>query len=693
MNFRNRLIIGACIGVIIAALHGLDIGAHLEELTTDFRLRHRPARECAAPVRLVVVDDDDIAKFGQWPIPRGAHADVLQVLDALGTKHVAMDILFTEASRDPEQDQALTSVVNALDHVTLAYQFDDVKTATQQGDADSDHFIEGSRYGIDADDTSFLTGLRPQPPFTALDTSFASVNAKQTSVDEIMRHVPLFIIHKGKFYPGLAMQTVIRTYGLRPDQIRIKPGVAVTLVDTPEGTINIPIDEHGQIRINYGLLESLSKATRTYSDLYAAAMDPDRTDVAREHFADTTVVVGNASSGNSDVVVTPMGRLPGVAVQAMALENLLSGRHLRDLSPGLSALAIVALPILFAMFMRPLNAGRSVFLFLLMIVLWAWSSWQGIKMDIILPFVAPVAALTTTLLVILPTQMLGVYARFSRYIPTSLRTHLLANQPLSSGSSRAELTVFFSDIRGFTEWVEQTEPDVVAFALNEYLAAMADVAEDYGGTLDKFIGDCVMVFFGAPTEREDHAQASARMAWAMQARIGKLNQEWSREGRAPMEVGMGINTDYVTYGNFGSHRFQDFTAIGRGVNLAARIESIAPGGVILLTRRTQQLVRNIAETRLFAEVMLKGIAHPVAVYELLSVDGQSKEVQPAIWSLAHEDENADEGLGSGPYPLEGLRVMLNTGRITPETEVIAQDCHSTTTVAVVLDIGDPELHQ
>ena len=171
-------------------------------------------------------------------------------------------------------------------------------------------------------------------------------------------------------------------------------------------------------------------------------------------------------------------------------------------------------------------------------------------MDIILPFVAPVAALTTTLLVILPTQMLGVYARFSRYIPTSLRTHLLANQPLSSGSSRAELTVFFSDIRGFTEWVEQTEPDVVAFALNEYLAAMADVAEDYGGTLDKFIGDCVMVFFGAPTEREDHAQASARMAWAMQARIGKLNQEWSREGRAPMEVGMGINTDYVTYGNF-----------------------------------------------------------------------------------------------------------------------------------------------
>jgi class 3 adenylate cyclase len=216
---------------------------------------------------------------------------------------------------------------------------------------------------------------------------------------------------------------------------------------------------------------------------------------------------------------------------------------------------------------------------------------------------------------------------------------------------------------------------------------MAEVAETHGGTVDKFIGDCVMVFFGAPERREDHAVAALRMAWDMQLRIASLNLRWERLGRKTLNVGMGLNTDYVTFGNFGSHRFKDYTVIGKGVNLAARVESVAPGGRILLTKRTNQQVREIARTRLFGEVMLKGIQEPVQVFEVLAVEGlpeRPEKPEPSVW------EWEERGERRGPFPKAGIEAMLRSGRICADNLLRKADTDGEMTVADILRKKDPE---
>jgi class 3 adenylate cyclase len=255
----------------------------------------------------------------------------------------------------------------------------------------------------------------------------------------------------------------------------------------------------------------------------------------------------------------------------------------------------------------------------------------------------------------------------SPYVSHPVLRRLVDTQEAPRASSeRRELTIFFSDIRGFTAWTERVEPDEVAARLNEYFSAMTPVVEKHGGTLDKFIGDCVMVFFGAPEAVEDHAARAVRMAWEMQREVDRLNLLWLQRGYDVLQIGIGIHTAYVTVGNFGSASFLDYTVIGRGVNLAARIESFAPGGRVLISGRTQSLARGVANTRPFAELQLKGIQEPVPVFEVLSVEGGEPApaaFQPAEWWLVEGTER------TGPFPEEGVLAMKQSGRLGPETRV------------------------
>ena len=177
--------------------------------------------------------------------------------------------------------------------------------------------------------------------------------------------------------------------------------------------------------------------------------------------------------------------------------------------------------------------------------------------------------------------------------PTVAHRALREESFVSQPTVRKEISIFFSDIRGFTNWSERKEPEEVTQILNDYLAAMTDLVNQYGGTLDKFIGDCVMVIFNAPEPIEDHPVAAIKMAIAMQEKITELSEEWRKIGREPISVGMGINTGYATVGNFGSELFSDYTAIGNSVNLAARIESVSHPGQILVSETTRDRVQSV----------------------------------------------------------------------------------------------------
>jgi class 3 adenylate cyclase len=213
-------------------------------------------------------------------------------------------------------------------------------------------------------------------------------------------------------------------------------------------------------------------------------------------------------------------------------------------------------------------------------------------------------------------------AVMSRYLPSQLARQLLAGEagpPVRH--ERRRLTIFFSDIAGFTDIADELEPEDTSRMLNEYIAAMAEVADRSAAALNQIIGDGLLVIFGAPvaTNDQDHALRAVGMALEMQERISALRERWKQEGiEKPFAVRMGINTGYATVGDFGSEGRVTYTAIGTQTNLAARIEGICEPGEIWISHATWVLCRNAFECVEKDEVAVKGIRSPVKLYRVLA---------------------------------------------------------------------------
>ncbi|MCQ4348714.1 adenylate cyclase [Pseudomonas stutzeri] len=187
-------------------------------------------------------------------------------------------------------------------------------------------------------------------------------------------------------------------------------------------------------------------------------------------------------------------------------------------------------------------------------------------------------------------------------------------------TQRKKLTVFFSDIKGFTELSEELEAEALTDVLNTYLNEMSKIALKYGGTIDKFIGDAVMIFFGDPTTQgaKKDAVAAVSMAIAMRKHMKVLRQQWRSQGiTKPLEIRMGINTGYCTVGNFGADTRMDYTIIGREVNLASRLESASDSGEILISHETYSMIKDVIMCRDKGQISVKGFSRPVQIYQVV----------------------------------------------------------------------------
>jgi PAS domain S-box-containing protein len=215
----------------------------------------------------------------------------------------------------------------------------------------------------------------------------------------------------------------------------------------------------------------------------------------------------------------------------------------------------------------------------------------------------------------------SVSGQLAKYLPPQVYTSIFAgHQEAQVGATRKKLTVFFSDIVGFTSATDGMEPEDITTALNAYLNAMSRIVLDHGGTLDKFIGDAIMVFFGDPESQgyKEDAVACVSMALAMRSSLKGLQAYWNELGvRHPFHVRMGISTGYCTVGNFGSDQRMDYTIIGGQVNLASRLESMAGPGQVLISHETWSLVKDVFHCVRKDPVSVKGIAQPVQTYEVV----------------------------------------------------------------------------
>jgi adenylate cyclase len=209
---------------------------------------------------------------------------------------------------------------------------------------------------------------------------------------------------------------------------------------------------------------------------------------------------------------------------------------------------------------------------------------------------------------------------FGRYVAPNVVQELIRNRNLVRFSGKKErLTIFFSDIRGFTTMSEQLEPEKVSELLNEYFSRMTKLVFKHGGTLDKFMGDCIMAFFGNPMPFSDHAKRAVTMAVEMIQEIESLKKEWADRGKPySLDVGIGISTGDVVVGNLGSAEFFDYTVIGDTVNLASRLQSNAKRGQILISASTYEEVKDFVEADPMEPLTVKGKSQPVDVFVVRS---------------------------------------------------------------------------
>lgn len=210
------------------------------------------------------------------------------------------------------------------------------------------------------------------------------------------------------------------------------------------------------------------------------------------------------------------------------------------------------------------------------------------------------------------------------------------NQQVALETRRKKLTVFFSDIHGFTELAEEMEAEALTDLLNSYLTEMSRIALQYGGTIDKFIGDSIMVFFGDPVSRgaKTDAEAAVSMAIAMRKHMKVLRQQWRSQGiTRPLEIRMGLSTGYCTVGNFGADVRMDYTIIGREVNLASRLEGAADAGEILISHETWSLTKDLVMCRDKGQLPVKGFSRPVQLYQVV---GLRRDLGAAPTFVEHE---------------------------------------------------------
>jgi adenylate cyclase len=229
----------------------------------------------------------------------------------------------------------------------------------------------------------------------------------------------------------------------------------------------------------------------------------------------------------------------------------------------------------------------------------------------------------------------AVSVKIAKYIsPQIYKSIFSGERDVTIATERKKLTIFFSDIKDFTATAERLQPEDLTELLNEYLTNMSAIAAEHGGTVDKFIGDAILVFFGDPETKgvEEDARACVRMAAAMKARLEHLNKDWRKRGiKHPFQARMGINTGFCNVGNFGSEDRMDYTIIGAEANFAARLQSVAQPGEIVLSQETYELVRGLVSARPKPPISMKGISRKVVPYAVQGFLGDLKE-RPGVIS-------------------------------------------------------------
>ncbi|HUI74863.1 MAG TPA: adenylate/guanylate cyclase domain-containing protein, partial [Candidatus Acidoferrum sp.] len=440
-------------------------------------------------------------------------------------------------------------------------------------------------------------------------------------------------------YPSLDVQTVRSYFRLPNDQVVLEYGPVGAYRVVFGNSARVRTDALGRVVINYHG-PGYTYPHYSFADVVNGKLPPGR-------FRDKIVLVGATATGIGDLRTTPYGGLdfPGVEIHANVIDNMLHGNFLlRGAKQQLCDAILILLfgiPLGIAMALVP---PRWMWFGIALLVPLIAVDYAAFLHDWWLNFTIPAMTLTSNVLLVSLYRALfeekekrRVRTAFGQYLSPEVIRRLLLNPQLVE-PRKTEITVMFSDIRGFTSISEKLDAQDLALFLNQYLSDMTRIVFARHGTLDKYIGDAVMAFWGAPFEEAGHAERACNSALEMMTRVRELQKQWAAQGKPKLDIGIGLNTGVASVGNMGSSLRYGYTALGDSVNLSSRLEGLNKeyGTHIIVNESTYEATKGA--DFVFREldlIRVKGKAQPVTIYELISRKSElSPDLQPLLGAYA-----------------------------------------------------------
>ncbi|MGV8073952.1 MAG: CHASE2 domain-containing protein [Syntrophobacteraceae bacterium] len=587
----------------------------------------------------VDINNRTIQQLDNFYLNRLHYAQLVRNLAAVGTAAQVYDFIFAEPISKNE-DKALIEAVSKAGNAYFGMAFrlteeDGRPQAVGSDGGSAESYLKDKKWkvAVQGDASELFRGSRPLLTFPALANAACGLGFISIKHDDdgVYRRVPLLVRYEDAYYPSLPFRVVCDYLRVTPDRIVIEPGKSIVLKDARKPgkephDIRIPIDYHGNMIINFiGPWGSMKHYS--FDEIFNASDDRDELEILGEVLAGKIALIADVATGSGDLGPCPTDvNLPLNALHTNVIHTIISEQFLRQISN--TETLLIDLLLLIALLILALRP--SLLVFMLGTTGVAAGFVGGVASSflfgkVIVPVAGPVlfvgfsmALVTVSRYFIDEKEKAVLRATFEAYFPPSIVRKIMANpQMINSMRQKKELTILFSDIKNFTGYSASLTPVQIQKCLSEYFEAMVEIVFSYEGTVDKYIGDGLMVFFGDPDPQPDHALRCVRAAVDMQKKIGQLHEKWLKEGGMPIRIRIGINTGEVVVGNMGSSKRLSYTVLGSAVNLAQRLEANAPVGGIMISRRTYDLVKDHVHTRPLGKIRVKGIDEEISVYEAL----------------------------------------------------------------------------
>jgi len=627
----------------------------------DLKIRMRGERYITDQVVIVAIDEKSLQKEGRWPWPRERMKLLIQRLSDAGVGIAGIDIIFPEPEKNISPDR-LKYFINGKDFSSYDEKgLDLLIEGMNTGDKELAQTIENTERTVlsyfvyaSPEQTSASFEKLQETHLKLLDFSQFSIvqrfhapedklpirqiysvgmslpglmDAANSAgfvsfvpeIDGVVRRVPIMMQYEDYLFPSLALQLVHEATSLALAVDLYPFGVDKLML----GDNVIPVSEIGDFLVNY--------YGPAYSFTYYSATDVLSGKVGANELANKIILVGGTAAGTHDLHNSPYGPIyPGVEVHANVIENILQGDFLirPEWIKALDLLIIIFSGLLVGLISYFFSAYAAVTLLFFGVIGYLFADFylfhqKGIWLHTFYPIFTQIFVYSGTTLYkygVEERQKKFIKGAFSKYIAPEFVEKLVESpELLKPGGSEIEMTIFFSDLIGFTSISEKMNPTELAKFINEYFTEMTAIVLDQGGTVIQYAGDAMMVGFGAPKALSDHAERAVISGWNMQKRLVELNKQWSARGLAEMGCRIGINTGKMVFGNLGSQQVYYYAAMGDNVNLAARLETANKqyGTKIMISEATYEYLQpNRYRTRILDIITVKGKTKPVKVYEV-----------------------------------------------------------------------------